>query len=155
MIKTVPYKGSKKKLLSHIEKFASDIGATTVFDAFSGCGVVSAHMRQKGYTVFANDLNYSSFIYNKVFLEGYDEDIVQRHLNMMNEHPGASGWVTENYSGTTERVVRGTGGAIEDRPLGFKVSNAKKIDAAGQYIEDCVALSEQDKNALIFSVVPL
>ena len=42
--KTVAYKGSKRKLLNDIELIASDIGARTVFDGFSGTGIVSAHL---------------------------------------------------------------------------------------------------------------
>jgi len=153
VIKTVPYKGSKKKLLSHIERFASDINATTVLDAFSGCGIVSAHLRSKGYEVTANDLNYSSYLYSRVFLEGYDPGVVEKHLETMNTLTGAADWLTQNYSGTVSRVIRGTNGAIEERPLGFSESNAKKIDAARQYVEDQPTLSEKDKNALVFSVV--
>ena len=153
MIKTVPYKGSKKKLLSHIEKFASDINATTVLDAFSGCGIVSAHLRSKGYEVTANDLNYSSYLYSQVFLEGYDNAVVAKHIDKMNSLKGSSGWLTTNYSGTASRVVRGTGGSVESRPLGFTKTNAMKIDAARQYIENETSLTPRDKNALVFSVI--
>jgi len=153
VIKTVPYKGSKKKLLPYVKNFADEIGANTIFDAFSGCGVVSAYLRQAGHTVFANDLNYSSYIYSRVFLEGYDLERVQDHVDAMNNLEGVSGWVTENYSGTRSRVIRGTGGAVENRPCGFKLENAKKIDAAREYIKDCLEISECDKNALIFSVI--
>ena len=92
MIKTVPYKGSKKKLLPYVKNFADEIGANTIFDAFSGCGVVSAYLRQAGHTVFANDLNYSSYIYSRVFLEGYDLERVQDHVDAMNNLEGVSGW---------------------------------------------------------------
>jgi adenine-specific DNA-methyltransferase len=153
MIRTVPYKGSKKKLLNHIEKFATDIEAKTVFDGFSGCGVVSAHMRTKGYTVAANDLNYSSYLYSRVFLEGYDEGVVEQHLKTMNALMGHSGWVTANYSGTAPRVVRGTAGSIEDRPLGFTRTNSKKIDAAREYVAAQSHIAERDRNALTFSVI--
>lgn len=153
MIKTVPYKGSKKKLLSHIEQFASDMNASTVFDAFSGCGIVSAHLRSKGYTVTANDLNYSSYLYSRVFLEGYDPEVVAEHLDIMNNLPGTARWLTENYSGSRSRLVRGTSGSVQNRPLGFTEVNAKKIDAAREYVESQTQLTAQDKNALIFSVV--
>ncbi len=59
-INTVAYKGSKRKLLENIERFAEEIEAETVFDGFSGTGIVSAFLRSKGYVVCANDLNESS-----------------------------------------------------------------------------------------------
>ena len=74
-IKTVAYKGSKRKLLNDIEFFARAINANTFFDGFSGTGIVSAHMRAKGYTVYANDISESSRIYG-VFLAGYDLNTV-------------------------------------------------------------------------------
>ena len=62
-IKTVAYKGSKRKLLQNIEMLAESVGAQTVFDGYSGTGIESAHLRSKGYQVMANDLSASSYLY--------------------------------------------------------------------------------------------
>jgi adenine-specific DNA methylase len=150
--KTVAYKGSKRKLLTDIEAIANDIGARTIFDGFSGTGIVSAHLRHKGFQVDANDISESAYIFGSVFLQGYNEDKVKSLVSEMNNLKPVQGWLTENYSGTQKRVIRGTGGEIQERPLGYTPQNAMKIDAAREYIEG-LSIQEEDKRALIFSVI--
>jgi len=151
--KTVAYKGSKRKLLNNIKYYAEQVDAKTFFDGFSGTGIVSANMRSCGYTVTANDLNHSSYLYGRVFLNGFNPSIVGQHIEIMNNLQPLSGWLTENYSGERERVIRGTGGKKELRPKGYIVANAMKIDAAREYVESLLTVNEHDKDALIFSVV--
>ena len=150
---TVAYKGSKRKLLSKIERLCQDSSYKTFFDGFSGTGIVSAYMRSRGYAVTANDLNYSSYVYGSVFLQGYNENVVQEKLKEINNLRPAAGWLTENYSGEKERIIRGTGGKKEFRPLGYTLDNAMRIDAAREHIESCRDLSAEDKNALVFSII--
>lgn len=150
-IKTVSYKGSKRKLLQNIEHYAKEINAKSFFDGFSGTGIVGAHMRSQGYVVSANDLNYSSFIFGSVFLKGFDEDIVKEHIQRMNSLEPMTGWLTENYSGTSSRVIRGTGGKVEERPLGFTRENAMILDSARDYVESLA--DTNNKNALVFSII--
>jgi len=152
-IKTVAYKGSKRKLLENIEHYAQEINAKSFFDGFSGTGIVSAYMRHQGYLVTANDISCSSYIYGSVFLRSFDEEIVKNHLSIMNSLDPYSGWLTKNYSGTRKRTIRGTGGRVEERPVGFVRSNAMKIDAAREYIEELHDVGEREKNALIFAVI--
>ena len=152
--RTIAYKGSKRKLLEQIQSYAKEIKAKTFFDGFSGTGIVSAHMRKNGYVVAANDLNFSSYVYGSVFLNGFEKDTVEEHLSHINQVSPLSGWLTANYSGTSARVIRGTGGNIEERPRGFIRANAMKIDAAREYIESKKKLlSEHTYNALVFSVI--
>ena len=73
--KTVAYKGSKRKLVSKIVDLAKEVNARRVFDGFSGTGIVSAVLRANGFSVTANDLNPSSYVFGKVFLEGYNHHI--------------------------------------------------------------------------------
>jgi len=151
-IKTVGYKGSKRKLLYMILDYAKEIGSETAFDGFSGTGIVSAHLRSSGIVTSANDLNYSSYIYGRVFLEGFNDEVVKHHVQIMSKLEPLSGWLTENYSGTVNRLVRGTGERA-DRPLGLIASNAMKLDAAREYIDNLTNVEEKDKNALIFSTI--
>ena len=151
-VSTVAYKGSKRKLLKDIEKYIKEISAKTVFDGFSGTGIVSAYLRSQGYKVYANDLNYSSYIYGSVFLEGYDQALVEGIIEQLNSLKPQEGWITQNYSGERERVIRGTGGKVENRPKAYQRKNAMKIDAARDYI-DTLSLEGKNKNALIFSVI--
>tara|TARA_Y100000310_G_scaffold178541_1_gene178500 strand:+ start:35 stop:1099 length:1065 start_codon:yes stop_codon:yes gene_type:complete len=151
-ISTVAYKGSKRKLVPNIIRYADEINAESIFDGFSGTGIVSAALRNGGYEVIASDMSDSSYIFGKVFLEGYDAKIVEHHVGKMNQISPTSGWLTENYSGTVLRKVRGTSG-IHARPLGLTVANASKIDAARDYVESLSTLSQRNKNALIFSTI--
>jgi adenine-specific DNA methylase len=148
---TVPYKGSKRKLLEDIKTLIAEVNAKSVFDGFSGSGIVSAYLKKHGYTVTANDLNVSSYLYGKVFLEGFDEEIVSAHIDIMNNLQPLEGWITSNFSGTTKRVVKGIR-KLEERPLAFIKNNAMILDAAREYVET-LELDEKNKNALIFAVI--
>jgi adenine-specific DNA-methyltransferase len=150
-IKTIPYKGSKRKLLENISSLIPS-NSKTFFDGFSGTGIVSAYMRSKGYRVSANDTSFSSALYGKVFLSGFDEKLVKNALLEMNNLSGKEGWITQSYSGEIERVIRGTGGKKETRPLGFQRKNAIKIDEVRDWIENNIP-EGKNKNALIFSVI--
>tara|TARA_R100001129_G_scaffold183761_1_gene166933 strand:- start:111 stop:1154 length:1044 start_codon:yes stop_codon:yes gene_type:complete len=150
-IKTIPYKGSKRKLLNTILSISEEIEFESFFDGFSGTGIVSAFMRHKGYVVSSNDKMPSASLYTKVFLSGFNQAEVDKHLKVMNGLSGTADWVTNNYSGVKRRIVRGTGGTTEERPLGFKRKNALKIDAARNYVQGLPESPE--KNALIFSII--
>jgi DNA adenine methylase len=151
-VKTVAYKGSKRKLISQIAALAEEISAKSVFDGFSGTGIVSANLRHLGLKVCANDLNISSYLYGKVFLEGYNRETVDHHLRQMNNLSPVGGWVTKNYAGTTVRKVRGLEDT-QERPLGLLHKNASMVDAARDYVEELNHITQEDKNALIFSVI--
>ena len=150
--RTVAYKGSKRKLLTDIELIAKDIGARTIFDGFSGTGIVSAYLRSQGYQVDANDISESASVFGNVFLRGYDPYVVQDTISLLNHLQPTEGWLTQNYSGSRKRKIRGTGGEIQERPMGYIQTNAMKLDAARDFIET-LKLEERDKNALIFSII--
>jgi len=152
-INTVAYKGSKRKLVKYINQYANEIGAYSAFDGFSGSGIVSAQMRLEGLVTYANDLNISSYIYGRVFLEGYNIAVVHRHIEMMSNITPTVGWLTLNYSGYVDRVIKNTGGRIESRPLGLIRKNAMVLDAARDYVENLSDIDERDRNALIFSII--
>lgn len=151
-IKTVAYKGSKKTLLSEIYRYAQQVEAKTFFDGFSGSGVVSAFMRQQGLMVVANDLNYSSYIYGKVLLEGFDVDVVHKHIVALNNLLPKDGWITQNYSGIKYREAKRSDTVSGEFPLAFTKKNAMLLDAARDYIEE-LDIQDQNKNALVFSVI--
>jgi len=150
--KTVAYKGSKRKLLNDIEIIANDIDAKSILDGFSGTGIVGAHLRSKGFKVDGNDISDSAYIFGNVFLKGFNHSIVSELTAQMNNLKPVHGWLTENYSGTRERLIRGTGGKVEDRPMGYTANNAMKLDSAREFIET-LSIDENDKNALVFSVI--
>ena len=83
-------------------------------------------------------------------MEGYDTAVVHRHIKMMSNITPTVGWLTLNYSGYVDRVIKNTGGRIESRPLGLIRKNAMVLDAARDYVENLSDIDERDRNALIF-----
>ena len=150
-MKTVSIKGSKRKLLNDILSFAKEIEAETALDGFSGSGIVSAHLRKNGLVVSANDKMVSANLYSRVFLEGFDKDEVEKEIKHINSLTGTTGWLTANYSGEVSRVIKGTGGQVESRPLGFIRSNAMILDEARDYAETIV--DYRTRNAVVFSII--
>jgi adenine-specific DNA methylase len=150
-IKTVPFKGSKRKLLNDIAMLVDDRGYDIFFDGFSGSGIVSAFMRRKGYTVIGNDKMPSCCLFARVFLQGFDAKRVSDHIASINILPGQQGWLTEYYSGEVTRVIRGTGGNTQSRPRGFTRENAMKLDAVREYADTIVDIN--DREAVIFSII--
>lgn len=149
--KTVGFKGSKRKLLETIQKLTEEVpNAETFFDGFSGSGIVSAHMRQQGFKVTANDKMPSAALFARVFLNGFDEDLIEKALITLNNLPEKDGWLFQNYSGKYLRQVRGVAAPVW-RPRAFIESNAKKLDAAFEYIHTLGASPEKD--ALLFSAI--
>jgi adenine-specific DNA methylase len=148
--KTVPLKGSKRKLLSNIESRIKEVNATEVFDGFSGTGIVSAHLRSQGYKVYSNDKMPSCNLFASVFLNGFNMRAVAKHIEHINWLAGNAGWITGNYSGERKRMIKGIK-QIESRPLGFTKSNAAKLDVARDYA-DLIA-DPNDRNAVIFSII--
>lgn len=151
-IKTFPYKGSKRKLLKTIVELVDERGARRIFDGFSGTGIVAAYLRSRGHEVWANDTSVAAYLAAKVFLHGFSEEVVRKEIVVINAIPPTALWLTQHYSGEAERVIRGTAGAIESRPLGFTVKNASKIDAAREYVETSL-VSQKEKDAVILSII--
>lgn len=89
----------------------------------------------------------------QVFLEGYDPKEFAVYRQIMQDLPPVQGWLTTNYSGERERIIRGTGGAIECRPMAYTKQNAMRLDAARDWIDEQSTISKQTKRALIFSVI--
>tara|TARA_R100000808_G_scaffold23989_1_gene54161 strand:+ start:1179 stop:2225 length:1047 start_codon:yes stop_codon:yes gene_type:complete len=150
-ITTVPYKGSKRKLLNDILAITMQVECETFFDGFCGTGIVSAYMRSKGYKVTANDKMPSCSLFARVFVRGFDKAEVEREIEHINNIAPKRGWLSNNYSGSKARVIKGTGGKVEKRPLGFTLSNAMKIDASRDYAE--AIEDDRTRDAVIFSII--
>lgn len=150
-IKTIGFKGSKRRLINNIISLIEELdGVNTVFDGFSGSGIVSANLRNHGYEVTANDKNYFSYIFAKVFLEGYDKKEFNQYFDILQEQ-SYPGWITENYSGTQMRVPRGSN-TLQERPLGYTLENAQNIDGIREMI-DALDISQRTRNAYICSLI--
>jgi adenine-specific DNA-methyltransferase len=149
--KTVGFKGSKRKLLSTITELVLEVeDVETFYDGFSGSGIVSAHMREKGLEVTASDKSPSAALYASVFLSGFDEELVGKAIKKINNLTGKKGWIFKNYSGNFLRPVRGET-APQWRPRAFTTTNGQKLDAIFDYIHGLQPSPE--KNALLFSAI--
>lgn len=150
-IATVPYKGSKRKLLENINFYCKEVSAKNVFDGFSGTGIVSAYLRTQGYVVDANDMSVSSTLFGSVFLTGFDQQTVDLIVQKLNNLDGYDGWLTQNYSGSKVRSVRGLQNK-QERPMAFLSKNSRKLDAARDYVEN-LDIDQATKNAVVFSII--
>ena len=149
--KTIGFKGSKRKLLDIITKLTLEVeDVETFYDGFSGSGIVSAHMRQNGLEVFSSDKSPSASLYARVFLNGFDTDIVKNHIKTLNSITGKKGWIYKNYSGTFLRPVRGET-SPQWRPRAFSLANGEKLDSIFDYIHNLPDSAEKD--ALLFSAI--
>ena len=109
-------------------------------------------MRSKGKTVFSNDKNYSSYIYSSVFVNGFNQSVVDAHILQMNNLPLEEDWLTQNYSGVKFRKSKRKDSKDGTYPMLFTTENAKKIDAARNYVEN-IKEETDTKNALIFACI--
>lgn len=118
------YIGSKQRLLSFIEKIIlQKCNIINIFiDGFAGTGVVANHFKQFSKKVISNDILYSNYVINKVFLN-LEKKYVNKNkvfdiLKKLNELNGIKGYVFKNFGGTY-----------------FTKENAKIIDEIRETIE--------------------
>ncbi len=118
------YLGSKYRLLHFLEKIILNQveRINTFIDGFAGTGVVANHFKKYSLKVISNDLLYSNYIINKVFLnlteETVDLEKISEILINYNKINPKSGYITKHYGGTY-----------------FSIENAKLIDAIREDIE--------------------
>ena len=130
------YIGGKSLMLDNIASVIEHYteGVQTVTDIFSGTGVVAQSLKSLGYSVYANDLLYFSYVLNKGRLEMNEpitaelREIIE-HLNNLSEENAPwfdieSAFIYQNYSphDGCERMY-------------FQCDNALKIDLVRQEIE--------------------
>ena len=134
-MKTIPYMGSKRKLLpflkDSLEAYLDGTELHSFFDAFAGSGRVSHHFRNK-YKIVANDRQS----YTKVILEAYlqntkDLSYYQALIDGLNAlplsvWPTTDGWYTHNYGSANNE---GSSIGEDGKPKPWVDYNAKKIDS--------------------------
>lgn len=134
------YLGSKTKLLNQIDSaLQRQLGRppTTLLDAFSGSGVVAAHFAQAGSQTISSDLLLHNVIALKTFLnyEDYDYAEACELLVKMASTEPEDGYITETFGGKY-----------------FSIENARKLDAAREFIQSEVQ-SETMKNFALTSLL--
>lgn len=101
------YLGSKNRLLEFLEKVILRNAPNRIgvfVDIFSGTGVVANHFRKFSKEVIANDILYSNFVINKVFLNSTKRNVrvrkVENLINGLNTLKPLKGYCYRNFGGT-------------------------------------------------------
>lgn len=99
------YLGSKYRLLDFIDSVVIKNCGKKIdvfLDIFSGTGVVANHFRKYSKKIIANDLLYSNYIINKVFLNSTKNNVsikkVEKIIKNLNELKGVYGYCYKNFS---------------------------------------------------------
>jgi adenine-specific DNA-methyltransferase len=139
------YLGAKHRLLDFLSQtILSRVPSPGVFiDGFAGTGVVGYHFRHRARRVIANDLLYSNYVANQVFLNSTTRSVrpdrLAGHLEALNRLPPRPGYVHEQYGGRY-----------------FTSENAARIDAVREGIEELDlygACTSQEKLVLLTSLL--
>jgi len=143
------YYGCKNKLIDFISTGVKNTGRSNksrFFDLFSGTTTVARHFKQKGFTVFANDMLEFSYALAKAYIETNNYPLfkglkgkvkgvngtkknIEYVINYLNSLKPLKGFIYHNYcpSGIKNR---------EYQRQYFSDQNGKRIDAIRTTIED-------------------
>lgn len=150
------YIGSKLKLsgfiVDCITRYVGDfkpLSECVFCDLFAGTGAVGRAFKGKVRKIIANDKEFYSFVLNQNYIGNHTaiknlDAIVAR----LNDLQGIKGKIYENYS------LGGTQGRIYER-MYFSDSNAMKIDAIRNEIQNLKQANAIDSNAYYFLLASL
>lgn len=163
--KSVPYQGSKAKLLSFLDDSLehyldanNDKQIKTFFDAFSGSGQVAYHFKNK-FDVITNDKQVFTKVINDTYLSSSAD--VKRIQSLIDELNNLSdlyfyktdGWFTQTYS---QDFLDGSAVALDGSRKIWLTKNAKKIDMIRTRIDEMLEYGEivqDEKNVLLTSLL--
>ena len=158
-MKTIPYMGSKRKLLPFLKDSMDDYldGAElySFFDAFAGSGRVSHHFRNR-YRIIANDRQS----YTKVILEAYlqntkNTQYFQYVIDGLNALPDQYWSRTDGWYAKTYGAAENNGSSIgaDGNPKPWVDYNARKIDCIRHKIDDLYPQECVEKSVLLVSLM--
>lgn len=140
------YLGSKFKLLNFLEdKILKNTGNNlgTFCDIFSGTGVVANHFRKYAEKIIANDILYSNYVINKVFLNSTKKNVslkkIEEKIEELNKIKPKKGYCFKNFGDSY-----------------FTKDNASYIDAIREKIESYKKnkkITEQEYFVLLTSLL--
>jgi adenine-specific DNA-methyltransferase len=140
------YLGSKNRLLDFLEKVITQNASQKIgvfVDIFSGTGVVANRFRKFSKKVIANDILFSNFVINKVFLNSTKSNVnlskVEDIIKQLNELKSKKGYCYKNFGDTY-----------------FTKENAGFIDAIREKIEvlkNNKTISKQEYYVLLTSLI--
>lgn len=101
------YLGSKNRLLDFLEKVITQNASKKIgvfVDIFSGTGVVANRFRKFSKKVIANDMLFSNFVINKVFLNSTKNNVkihkIEKIIKQLNNLAQKGGYCYKNFGGT-------------------------------------------------------
>lgn len=161
-MKTIPYMGSKRKLLEFLETSINDYYVVnnlakpdTIFDMFAGSGRVAHHFRHQ-YRVIGNDKQE----YSRVILEAYLQntrppEYYKLIIDQLNSLPLSNisktdGWYTKTYGGPYNN---GKSIGLDGKPKPWIDYNAMKIDIVRTAIDKQFPQSCVEKSVLLLSLM--
>ena len=158
-MKTIPYMGSKRKLLpflkDSLEDYLDGTELNSFFDAFAGSGRVSHHFRNK-YKIVANDRQS----YTKVILESYLQNTknlqyFQYLIDRLNAMPDSFWGSTDGWYANTYGAPFNDGCSIgsDGNPKPWVDYNARKIDIIRYKIDDIYPNDHVEKSVLLLSLI--
>jgi len=94
------YMGSKRRLVPFILRSLADVEFSSVFDAFSGTGVVSHALKLVGKRVVANDFLVFNYLAALAMVENDSERLTERQTASICEpHPHADTFIERTFKG--------------------------------------------------------
>ncbi|MHB1811839.1 MAG: DNA adenine methylase [Thermoplasmataceae archaeon] len=91
------YLGSKQKLIGWILENIPE--GNTIFDAFSGSGIVSYNLKKLGKKVISNDVLYSSYLFAKSLVENDSTILSKDEINaLFIENDNKSDYIERNFT---------------------------------------------------------
>lgn len=141
---TIKYMGSKRKIAGSICSLVRQLGAESVFDAFSGSTYVAQYLARAGMKIHANDIAEYSLFMNRCFLLSEKEpSLYQKKIDHLNALEPLYGWFSEHYGGNPKEVQG-------KRP--WQLHNTMKLDAIREEI-DSIADDEDERAVLVTSLI--
>ncbi|PHR13728.1 MAG: modification methylase [Aequorivita sp.] len=143
------YIGSKHKLSSFIfdtvaETCGDNLSQKTFCDLFAGTGIVGRNFKTHVKQVFANDVEYYSFVLNRNYIGNHIAFEYDEFINELNNLKGEKGFIFQNYSE----------GGKAGRNY-FTAENGQKIDAVRLKIEVWKKTSKISENQYFFLLASL
>ncbi len=164
--KSVPYQGSKAKLLTFLEEsldhylsnFSDNQEINSFFDAFSGSGQVAHHFKDK-FDLITNDKQSFTKVINDTFLSSNAHvERIQELVDELNNLPElyfyqTDGWFTETYS---QDFLDGSAVALDGSRKLWLSKNARKIDMIRTRIDEMREngeINQDEMNILLTSLL--
>ncbi len=134
------YLGSKNRLLDFLEKVITQNASKEIgvfVDIFSGTGVVANRFRKYAKKVIANDLLFSNFVINKVFLNSTKSNVrltkLERIIEQLNNLKPQKNYCYKNFGGTYF-TIENAGYIDAIRARIEKLKNSKEITNQEYYV---------------------